>query len=289
VDSFREQDRFMISTPERRTTAAVRRSLTAAAVLVLGIGTVLYVLSGATDRFFAWTIKVPLTAAFLGAAYLASGLVEIAAARSRIWVHARLAGPPVLIFTGLTLWVTLAHRAAFHFGPGHPLTARFVAWTWLAVYAAFPVALVVALIAQVRTPGTDPPRRGRLSRWVTVVLGVHTAVFLVAGLALLLAPAQAARLWPWPLTPLTARALGAWGVGLGVGTAQAIWEGDWLRLRAATPFYLAFGLLGLVAVLRYADTVAWRRPSAWILVTLLASLLVGGWYALRSAASVRAA
>jgi hypothetical protein len=41
-------------------------------LLVLVTGVQLYLLTGQTERFFAWTIASPLTAAFLGAAYWAS-------------------------------------------------------------------------------------------------------------------------------------------------------------------------------------------------------------------------
>ena len=51
---------------------------------------------------------------------------------------------------------------------------------------------------------------------------VALAVVLVAlGAALLVAPEWADAAWPWPLTPLTARAVGAWCVGLGVAAGHA--------------------------------------------------------------------
>jgi hypothetical protein len=266
-------------TAQRYTTAGMRRVLIVAAGLVFTLGGILYLGSSATDRFFAWTIKVPLTAAVLGAAYLSSGLSEILAARTRIWANARLAGLPVLVFSVITLGVTAVHRDLFHFGAGHPATALAVAWAWLVVYVAFPIVMTAALIGQRRAAGADPPRRQRLSGVQKLGLGVPAAVLTGAGVALLLAPMSMARVWPWPLTPLTARALGAWGVGLGFGLAQAVWENDWPRLRVAAPIYPIFGGLALVTLLRYAETIQWRRPSAWLLAALLVGLLTGGLYA----------
>jgi hypothetical protein len=266
-------------TSPRRTTASMRRVLIVAAGLVFTLGTILYLGSGETDRFFAWTIKVPLTAALLGVGYLSSGLSEIVAARTPIWANARLAGLPVLIFSVITLGITVVHRDLFHFGLGHPATARLVAWAWLVVYLAFPAAMAVALIGQRRAAGADPPRQRRLSRWHKLALGVASGALTGPGVVLLLDPTLMARVWPWPLTPLTARALGAWGIGLGVGLAQGIWEDDWQRLRVATPIYPIFGALGLITLLRYATSIQWHRPAAWILLTVMIGLLAGGVYA----------
>ena len=56
----------------RRQTPGMRRLLYTASVLVLLAGIQLFVFTGRTDSFFAFTIANPLAAAFLGAAYLAA-------------------------------------------------------------------------------------------------------------------------------------------------------------------------------------------------------------------------
>jgi hypothetical protein len=184
-----------------------------------------------------------------------------------------------LVFAVLTLLVTVVHRDAFHFGAANPATARLVAWVWLLVYAAFPVALAVALLGQRRARGVDPPRRYPLVGWTRGVLAGQAALMLATGLALLVVPDRTAHWWPWPLTTLTARAIGAWGVGLGAGVALAVRENDWLRLRVGAPMYVALGVLGFAALARYPHAVGWDRPSAWVLVLLLTSLLGCGGYA----------
>ena len=101
------------------------------------VGIQLFILSEQTDRFFAWTIQNPLTAAFLGGAYWASFAMEFLAARRRVWAYARIAVPAVLIFTGMTLVVTLLHLGQFHLNSPDLIT-RGVAWAWLIVYAIVP-------------------------------------------------------------------------------------------------------------------------------------------------------
>ena len=219
---------------------------------------------------------MPLTAAFLGSAYLASGFAELLSSREPVWANARATVPPVFIFTTITLVVTLVNRDAFHFGAEQPITARVIAWVWLIVYAIVPILLAWQWLVQVRRPGGDPPRAAPLAWWARLSLVVHLVLMLPLGVAFLLVPDQAKGVWPWPLTTLTAQAIGAWALGLGLGAAGGAWENDWRRLRAASPTYAVFGAVGLLSIGRFGATVDWASPAAWVLVAVLASLVVGG-------------
>ena len=177
-----------------------------------------------TAEWFAWTIDVPMTAVFLGAAYWSSAVLEIAGARSSGWSRARLTVWTVLVFTTLTLVVTLVHLDKFHLGPEQPTSARIITWGWIAIYAAVPVGMVAGLVLQARAdvPAADVDHvRRQLPRGLRWLLAGLGGVLLVAGVAMLVAPESAADLWSWPLTPLTARAVGAWLVGLGWAAAHA--------------------------------------------------------------------
>jgi hypothetical protein len=264
----------------RQTTVGMRRMLLTASVLVFIVGIQLFILSEYTDQFFAWTIDPPLTAAFLGAAYWASFAMEFFAARRRVWAHARIAVPAVLIFTALTLLVTLLHLGRFHLN--HPnLITRGAAWAWLIVYAVVPPLMSVLLVLQLRAPGGDPPRESALPGWLRGMLAVHALVMIPLGLALLLAPNPTLGLWPWQLTELTGRAIGAWSLALGVAAAHSIWENDWARVQVATISYTIFGVFELIALARYAGSVDWSRPAAWLYVLFLVSVLVVGVYGWR--------
>lgn len=263
------------SARENTTSPGTRRILTVASILVFLVGIQLFILTESTDRFFAWTIGSPLTAAFLGAAYWASFAMELAASRERQWHGARIAVPAVLLFTTLTFVVTVVHLEQFHLDV-ESVTTRFLTWGWIAVYAVVPPVMLMVLIRQMRSRGTDTPRTHRLTPWYRRLLITHAAVLVPIGIALLLAPHSAGRLWPWDLTPLTGRAVGAWLVGLGVAAAHAAWEDDWTRIRAATASYLAFGGLELVALARYPGEVEWSAAPAWLYVIFLISVVVAG-------------
>ena len=65
-----------MNTNIKKTTVGIRIILYVASFLVLSVGLSLYLLSEKTDVYFSWTINPPLTAAFLGAGYLASFVTE---------------------------------------------------------------------------------------------------------------------------------------------------------------------------------------------------------------------
>lgn len=261
----------------------LRCLLTAFAVLtLLGFGA-LFVLAGQTARFFAWTIDPPITAAFMGAGYGAGFVLVVLALRIRVWAHARVSVITVLVFTVLTLIATLLHLDRLHFADPVP-TARFAAWFWSFVYVAIPVAMLAVIPGQERLPGVDPVKRLPLPAWLAGVLAVQGTVLLVAGAALFAVPAAREGLWPWTLTPLTARAVGSWLVAFGLAAWLAIRERDLERLEIAAIAYVVFGVLELVVLLRYAGVVQWGEPSAAVYLLVLLSIIptgTFGWWAVR--------
>jgi len=257
-------------------TPGMRRLLTAAAVLVFLAGVQLFVFPGRTARYFAWTINPPLTAAFLGASYWSSVGFELAAARERTWAQARIAAPAVFVFTVLTLVVTLVHIDRFHFGPRFEPATRAVTWIWLAIYSIVPVMMILLLAAQRREPGIDPPREASPPAWLVGLVALQAVVLLGVGAALLVSPLRAAVIWPWALTPLTGRAIGAWLCSLGVAAAHALREGDLARVRPAAVAYITFAVLQAIALMRFPHTLHWSQPQAIGYAAFLATTLAAG-------------
>lgn len=264
-------------TEDRRTSWGMRAMLMIASILVFTIGIPLFLMTEQTETTFAWTIQSSLTAAFLGAAYWSSGVLEMLGARERMWANTRVAVPAVWLFTALTLVVTLVHIDRFHFDS--PLQhTRAGTWAWLIVYAAVPIILGILLIHQMTRPGGDPPRRVLIPDFIQAMLVFHALIMIPLGIALLIAPVETAALWPWPLTPLTGRAIGAWLVSIGVAAFHTYWERDRRRVRASTRAYLILAMLQFVALARYPDEVSWTDPRLWVYLYFLATiLLIGLW------------
>ena len=112
--------------PHAPLTRELRVLLALFAALALVAGFLLFPLAAETDRFFSWTIKPPLTAAFLGAAYWAAFVLFGWAARQATWEQAapalvpvsrdrgpaagRDADPPRQVRPGLAVRLVLAGR-----------------------------------------------------------------------------------------------------------------------------------------------------------------------------------
>jgi hypothetical protein len=188
-------------------TGGLQRSTRAAVGVLLLLAVLnaafLYLLPARAATGYAWAIRPPISAAFLGGGYLA-GVVATALAvlAARRWRSIQpLAIALVTLSVGL-LAATLLHTARFRWG--YPPT-----WAWTGVYALAPVGVAILARRQraitIRPLVADP--RLRLLRLLS---GVFGAAMLAGAIALFAFPADLGRDWPWPLTTLLAQAIAAW-------------------------------------------------------------------------------
>jgi hypothetical protein len=217
------------------------------ACLALVAGFLLFPLAQETDRFFSWTILPPLTAALLGAAYWAAFVLIGWSAARATWEEVVPALVPVGVIAVLLLAATLIHLDKFD------LDSLF-GWFWLVVYCSVPVVLAVLVRRQLtvpREPGGvgDTPMplvlRGALALQALVMGGV--------GIALWVSPTSAETIWPWVLTPLTGRAVGAFLIGFAAAAAFAAFDNRVERFRGAAWAYATLGLLELLAAAIFSE------------------------------------
>src|SRR5712691_7048129 len=126
------------SVVSRPLSGALRVWLVVVSALLLGVSLSLLVLTEQTERFFAWTISPPLTAAFLGAGYAASCVFQLLAAWRKLWINARIAPLGALIFNRLTLLASLIHLDLFHLD-------SFIGVFWVSIYAIAPPVMLILL------------------------------------------------------------------------------------------------------------------------------------------------
>jgi hypothetical protein len=256
-------------------TGGLQRSTRAgvAALLILAVlnAGFLYLLPARAATDYAWAIRPPISAAFLGAGYLA-GIVATALTvfAARRWRSIQpLAVALVTLSVGL-LTATLLHTARFRWS--YPPT-----WVWTGVYALAPVGVAILARRQraitIRPFVADP--RLRVLRLLSLVLG---ATMLAGAVALFAFPGELSHDWPWPLTTLLAQAVAAWCAMI---AAALLWCAyDLRRPHEAFIPYATLGswCLALLALpaLHAADVTRTGAPLVIYLAALSALLALAG-------------
>jgi hypothetical protein len=96
------------------------------------------------------------------------------------------------------------------------------------------------------------------------------------GALLFVAPALARDVWPWPLTPLTARMVGAWWIGVAVALVAAARSEHFGQVRVAAPAFVLFAVLQLARLAGARESLGPASPLPAV-VLLVALLVVGAW------------
>jgi len=239
-------------------------------------GVQLFVLSGQTEAYFAWTFASPLSAAFMGAGYWAAMFHAYSGARGRSWKKVRTSLPAAVTATTLLTLTTFMHLDKFHFDSPLLIT-RFVTWVWIIVYVMVPFVLFAAWITQARLPGAGVKGRNPLRAWMRGGFAILAVFALLSGLALFIAPTAMSAIWPWEVTPLAGRAISSWLTAFGMACAALAFEND-IKLGAGTCSSLfAFCVLELIVLARYSSAIDWGKPlaTAYTLFLVLGMLIAG--------------
>jgi len=197
-----------------------------------------------------------MTAMVLASAYLGGAYFFIRAAFERRW-HVLAPGLlAVTLFASLLGVATVVHWDKFTHD-----SAAF--WIWSALYFAAPFLVLAAWLRNRRyavAVGDD-----LLSPVVRGVVATVGLVALAQGAALFITPSTFLDLWPWTLTPLSCRTLGAvvclGGAGLGV-----LRDARWSTLQRMLEVEVIMVALMLLAALRAHDQFDSSKPLAWPLL-----------------------
>jgi hypothetical protein len=231
---------------------------------------VLIPFAGHTASVFAWTMAAP-TAWLLGSGYAGSAVMLCLALRRRRWADARVTVYATSFFMVLMLADTLLGRHTLHL-TGGPIIGFFAAWGWLLVHFAAMFIGLVVLAAQARTPGRRTPRAAEPPLFVAGPM-LFAATWLTAlGLVLTIAPSWSLHGWPWAVSRLDVRALGAWCLAYALATWLSRREGDLDRARPGLAALVVTGLLGLAGLARYAGDLR-DDPATWLILLVLVTLL----------------
>ena len=198
-----------------------------------------------TAQRWAWTIKPDLTPIFLGSGYAAGAFFFWRTFRARIW-HPSSAGVlGASVFAGLMLIATLIHFDRFNHGHA-PFLGAFAFWGWTIVYIISPLAVFAIWWSNRATDPREPvPGDPVLSGAILPAARVVALGALIVAAIFFILPRTAINVWPWKLTPLTARVIASFTAQVGVGamvlSSDRRWSGWRLIIQTffvATAFLL---------------------------------------------------
>jgi hypothetical protein len=250
---------------------AQTRVLSAVIVPFLLTGFVLlYLFPSDTKRLFAWTINPTMTSMVLASAYLGGAYFFLRVLREQHWNVVKTGFLSVALFASLLGAATILHWDKFNH--------RHVAfWIWTALYFSTPFLVFGTWFANRRFAAparVDELRIGRVSRWVVGLIGL---LALIQGIVMFLAPTAVIAIWPWTLTPLTCRVVGAIFC-LGSAGIEVVFDPRWSTLRLMLQVESLMVALMLVAAVRARGQFDTGRPVTWLMLGGFAGVLLGSTY-----------
>jgi hypothetical protein len=229
---------------------------------------ILYLFPDHTQALFAWGIQPRMSAMVLASAYLAGAYFFVRAATLARWHLIHVGFLPVTTFATLMGIATILHWNRFN----HGYLSFFV---WVALYFTTPfIVLLVWLLNRSADPAPGALPEQQVPQLARLAIGLLGGVTLVIALVLFLLPGFAISIWPWALTPLTARTVGALVAIPGMGALAVARDSRWSAARIA----LQSLLIALVAI-ALAMIFSWgnfnrANPLTWLLLAGLLFLLV---------------
>ena len=176
-----------------------------------------------TKRLFAWQIMPSMSAMVLGSVYLGGAYFFVRVVGASQWHTVAGGFVPVGTFATLMGVTTILHWNRF-------LHDNVAFWLWVTLYFTTPVLVLAVFFRNQREYDSRADSSGRIGSVAAGGLVLVGVTSLATCLFLFLFPARAVAAWPWQLTPLTSRMLGAI-FALGVAGVGAWWERRWSAMR----------------------------------------------------------
>ena len=225
-----------------------------------------------TKTNFAWPIQPVVMAAVLGAFYITSAPLFLLPMLAKRWEMIRVMILPTALFSTVQLVATFLHWDKFSVG-------SFPFYVWFASYLLPPPIFVSAYLWQQRKAASpsgvaeDP-----LPFWLHGLLLICGGILTLVAILVFIYPNLLIPVFPWKLTPLTARSLCGWLIAVGTIMLTMSRENDQTRARLATPMFILILPTLLLQMARFANEVNWRAPVLWLGLLLFAVVGFCGLY-----------
>jgi hypothetical protein len=233
-------------------------------VILVPAAAILWMAPDRTADLWAWPIKPELTSIFLGSGYGAGAYFFWRTFRAERW---HPSSPGVLgasVFAVLMLIATVIHWDRFNHGNA-PTLAAIAFYAWTIVYIVSPFAVFAIWwrnrATDPRAPAADDPCvPGSALR----AARAFAAGALAVGALCFVVPEVAIDVWPWQLTPLTARVLACLTVQLGVGALVLARDSRWSTWRLIVQTFLVATALLLIGAIRAFADFDTSDPLTWL-------------------------
>jgi hypothetical protein len=179
---------------------------------------------------------------------------------------------PTALFSTVQLAATFFHWDKFSVG-----TVPF--YVWFASYILPPPIFIAAYLWHQRqasslTASSNDP----IPSWLHPLLVICGSILTLIAVLTFIFPNWLIPIFPWQLTPLTARSLSGWLIAVGTIMLSMSRENSRTRARLATPMFILILPALLMQMSRFADQVNWRSPVLWIGLLLFAIVGFCGLY-----------
>ena len=248
--------------PETRWVSAIIVPFLVAAFIIL------YLFPDHTQELFAWGIKPRMSAMMLAAAYIGGAYFFVRVVTNARWHSVKVGFLSVTTFATLMGIATILHWDRFNHG-------YISFFAWVALYFTTPF---IVFLLWLRNRSTDPGPQTSSDRHVPglvrLITGIVGSLTLLTSIFLFLQPGFMISTWPWQLTPLTARVMGALFALTGVGELGIALDIRWSSARIA----LQSQMIGIVAI-ALAIIFSWSNfnqtnPLTWLFIATILFLLI---------------
>lgn len=221
---------------------------------------VLYGLPDRTTEFFAWTIRPEMTPIVMGAGYGAGVYFFYRVSTATEWHTVASVFLGIAAFTWLMGIATVLHWNSFNH-------AHFTFYLWVFLYAVTPVLIPAIWLLNRRGDSGNPVERPpRLPRVVQVLGGCLGAVVTISAVLLFAVPELMVGIWPWSVSPLTARIMAGWFTLFGVVNVVTVLDPRWSTARILVQSQLLGFTLVLIGVVRAWTNFDSSNPLTWVVV-----------------------
>jgi hypothetical protein len=234
---------------------------------------ILYFFPDQSGQRFAWPIKPPINAMLLAAAYAGGIYFFSRVLVSRQWHTVKAGFLPVSAFAALLGITTILHWDKFTHG-----SIAFLAWAVLYFTTPF-LVLGAWLHNRSQDPGRSAADEALIPVAWRIFFGLQALLTLPFSLLIFIAPSVVIPLWPWTLTALTARVLGAMFILPGILGLEFVLDPRWTSVQRLLEAQFISLVMFVIAIMRNQPDIDRTNPFylvflGLVLVIILAAILL---------------